>query len=669
MRAVVVTGTDTGVGKTVVTAGLAVSLRRRGLRVAVVKPAQTGLAPGEAGDLDEVRRLAGIEDLHEFIRFPDPLAPATAARRAGTSTPTVGELADRISRLRDRDIVLVEGAGGLLVELGRDGGTVADLAALLNAPSVVVARPGLGTLNASALTCEALRSRGIRCLGIVIGAWPVRPDLAAVCNLEDLPRYTGALVAARLPEGAAHLDARRFEALARSELTDLVDAIAAELPEPGMLNPPLQMPTGPRQPRDARPLVDVRGTLDDLRAAGLFREMRVIDTPPGPRVGLGGREVLLLCSNDYLGLAEHPAVRASAARAADRWGAGVGASRLVSGNNALHRRLEQELAEFKGYEACVVFGSGFLANAVVIPTLAGRGDVILSDALNHASIVDGCRQSRAETIVYEHCDLDALAAGFRRARGRPALVVTDAVFSMDGDLAPLEGIVDLARRYGARVVVDEAHATGVVGPGGRGLVSALSLEREVDVLVGTLSKALGSYGAFVCCTRDIAELIVNRTRTLIFSTGLPPPSVEAASAALHVLRTEPELVERLRRNAGALRDELSLCGFPVALSEMPIVPLVLGDPHAAMAMSEAALSEGVYAQAIRPPTVPEGTSRLRLVAMATHTEDDLRRSARLLAALAGTQSKASVGRFAARHDAGAFGEAAAGHRPRADHSS
>ena len=209
-----------------------------------------------------------------------------------------------------------------------------------------------------------------------------------------------------------------------------------------------------------------------------------------------------MCSNDYLGLAGNAVVRAAAAQAAERWGAGAGASRLVSGNMGIHAQLEHELAEFKGHEACVLFGSGYLANTGVIPALAGSDDVILSDALNHASIIEGCRQSRAETIVYRHCDLDSLAAGLKSAAGRRAVIVTDAVFSMDGDLAPLAEIVDLAQRHGARVVVDEAHATGVVGPGGRGLVAALGLEQAVDVVVGTLSKALGSYGAFACCDHD-----------------------------------------------------------------------------------------------------------------------------------------------------------------------
>jgi glycine C-acetyltransferase/8-amino-7-oxononanoate synthase len=374
-------------------------------------------------------------------------------------------------------------------------------------------------------------------------------------------------------------------------------------------------------------MIELEGALDELRRAGLYRQMRVIESPQGARVILDGAEVLLLCSNDYLGLAGDPGVRAAAAQAAERWGAGAGASRLVSGNMALHRELEEELADFKGYEASLVLGSGFLANMGVIPVLAGRDDVILSDALNHASIVDGCRQSRAETVVYPHGDLDALKHGLGRAGGRRTLVVTDAVFSMDGDLAPLEGIVELAQRHDARVLVDEAHATGVVGPGGRGLVHALGLEHEVDVVIGTLSKALGSYGAFVCCRREMVELLVNRVRTLIFSTALPPPSVAAALAALRIVRDRPEVVERLWRNARRLRSELCAHGFDVPGGEMPIVPLVIGDPGDAMAVCEAALERGIFAQAIRPPTVPAGTSRLRLVTTAGHSTDDLRRAA------------------------------------------
>ena len=359
--------------------------------------------------------------------------------------------------------------------------------------------------------------------------------------------------------------------------------------------------------------------------------MRVVSSAQGPRVVLDGKPVLLLCSNNYLGLAEDPRVREAAAEAALRWGAGAGASRLVSGNMTLHRELEARLAEFKRAEACVLFGSGYLANVGIVSALAGQSDVVFSDALNHASIVDGCRLARAETFVYRHSDVEHLEWGLRAAEGRAGLIVTDGVFSMDGDVAPLETIATLARRFGARLMVDEAHATGAVGPGGRGSVAAAGLEGKVDVIVGTLGKALGSYGAYACCDASMASYLVNRARTLIFSTGLPPPAVAAAIAALDVLRAEPDRVERLQRNAGALRAALSTAGLDPGRSETQVVPLVIGDPGEAVAVCERALARGVFAQAIRPPTVPEGTSRLRLAVMASHTEAELRSAARVLA--------------------------------------
>jgi 8-amino-7-oxononanoate synthase len=390
-------------------------------------------------------------------------------------------------------------------------------------------------------------------------------------------------------------------------------------------------PDNCRAPAGGR-MTDVMGTLEMLRRQGLYREPRVLESGPGSRVIVNDAEVILLCSNDYLGLAGHPMVRAAAAEAARQFGAGSGASRLVSGTLTPHRQLEAELARFKGHEACLVFGSGYLANIGVISALAGPGDVILSDALNHASIVDGCRLARAETIVYEHRDLDSLAAGLDQAEGRHAVIITDAVFSMDGDVAPLRDIVDLARHHRARVIVDEAHATGVVGPGGRGLVAALGLESEVDVVVGTLSKALGSYGAFACCEGAMAQFLVNRARTFIYSTALPPPAVAAARAALRVLQDAPEIVDRLRANARTLSGLLAAGGLPVTPTDIPIIPIITGDPRRATALSEQALRDGVFARAIRPPTVPAGTSRLRLVATASHTEHDLREAARSLTA-------------------------------------
>jgi 8-amino-7-oxononanoate synthase len=379
-------------------------------------------------------------------------------------------------------------------------------------------------------------------------------------------------------------------------------------------------------------MTEIEEALDALRERGLYRKLRLISGPQGPRVLLNGRPVLMLCSNNYLGLADHPRVREAAADAAMRWGVGAGASRLVSGNMTIHRRLEEALADFEGSEACVLFGSGYLANSGVVATLARQGEVVFSDALNHASIVDGCRLARAETFVYDHADVEHLAWGLRQAEGRGSLIVTDGVFSMDGDVAPLAEIVELARRHDCRVMVDEAHGTGTMGPEGRGSVAAAGLESEVDVVVGTLGKSLGSYGAYVCCDRTMAKWLVNSARTLIFSTALPPPAVAGALAALELLRQHPGRVDRLQRNARVLADALRAHGARVPDRASHIVPLVVGDAAAAVSASEAALERGVFAQAIRPPTVPEGTSRIRLAVMASHTPAELERAAEVLAA-------------------------------------
>jgi glycine C-acetyltransferase/8-amino-7-oxononanoate synthase len=372
--------------------------------------------------------------------------------------------------------------------------------------------------------------------------------------------------------------------------------------------------------------------LEELRALGLERRTRVVTGPQGPQVLLDGRPVVLLCSNNYLGLADHPAVRAAAAEAALRWGTGAGASRLVSGTMTVHEELEARLAEFKRTEAAVLFGSGYLANLGVIGALASERDgLVLSDELNHASIVDGCRLAGAETVVYRHRDAEHAAHLLRAARGRRAVIVTDSVFSMDGDVAPLVSLVEVARQHGAALVVDEAHGTGCCGEAGRGAVAAAGLEGEVDVIVGTLGKALGSYGAYAACSATTARWLVNRARSLIFSTAPPPPALAAADAALDVLEAEPWRVQRLQTNAAVLRAELALAGFETPNSTTQIVPLVVGDAHSAVALTEAALEQGVFAQAIRPPTVPAGTSRLRLAVMATHEPGELRRAARVLA--------------------------------------
>jgi glycine C-acetyltransferase/8-amino-7-oxononanoate synthase len=362
----------------------------------------------------------------------------------------------------------------------------------------------------------------------------------------------------------------------------------------------------------------------------------MISGPQGPTVLLDGKPVLLLCSNNYLGLADHPRVRQAAAEAAMRWGVGAGSSRLVSGSMTIHRRLEERLAAFEGSESCLLFGSGYLANLGVIGALAGREDVIFSDELNHASIIDGCRLSGAEVVVYRHRDVEHLDWCMRRHGERRAgrLIVTDSVFSMDGDIAPLAHIAELANIYGARVVVDEAHATGNVGPDGRGAVAAAGLEGEIDVVIGTLGKALGSYGAYACASSEMVQYLINTARSMIFSTAPGPPAIAGAMAALDLLEERPHRVQRLRSNARALRRGLAAEGFPVSDCEMHIVPLVVGDERAAMRLCQAAIEEGVFAQAIRPPTVPAGTSRLRITAMASHTATELRMAAEIFGAAA-----------------------------------
>ena len=381
-------------------------------------------------------------------------------------------------------------------------------------------------------------------------------------------------------------------------------------------------------------MIEIEARLDELKALGLHRRTRLVSGPQGPHVLLDGKPVLLLCSNNYLGLADHPRVREAAAEAAMRWGVGAGASRLVSGTMTIHRRLEDRLAAFKGRQSALLFGSGYLANTGTVAALARPGDVVFSDELNHASLIDGSRLSRADVFVYDHGDVEHLEWGIRDAEGRGTLIVTDSVFSMDGDVAPLREIVELAQRHGLRTVVNEAHGTGALGPGGRGALAEAGLEDQVDVIVGTLGKALGSYGAFVACDHQMTRYLLNAARTFIFSTALPPPSVAGALAALDLLEEKPRRVAKLAANADALRRGLIREGFDVGDSTTQIVPLIVGDAELAARMCEAALTRGVFAEAIRPPTVPAMTARLRLAVMATHREEELVQATLTLGAVA-----------------------------------
>jgi glycine C-acetyltransferase/8-amino-7-oxononanoate synthase len=378
-------------------------------------------------------------------------------------------------------------------------------------------------------------------------------------------------------------------------------------------------------------MLDLDDRLGELKELGLYRRTRMVSGPQGPRVVLDGRPVLVLCSGNSLGLADHPRVREAAADAAMRWGVGAGAARMASGTMTLHRRLEERLAAFVGADAATLFGSGSLANLGVIPALARKGEIVLHDELAHPSIADGCRLAGADVFAYRHADAEHLAWGLKQSDGRAALIATDGVFGLDGDVAPLAEIVALAHRHDVRVLVDEAQAIGSLGPGGRGAVAEAGLEDEVDVITGSLGKALGSYGGFACCDHVTARYLANSARTLLHSTAPPPVAVAAAMAALELLECEPRRVEKLHANAGALRDGLAREGFDVAGASAHIVPLLVGAAAPAARIVDHALEQGVYAEAVLPPGVPDGTARLRLSAMASHTREELRGAGRVLA--------------------------------------
>jgi 8-amino-7-oxononanoate synthase len=374
--------------------------------------------------------------------------------------------------------------------------------------------------------------------------------------------------------------------------------------------------------------------LSQLKNNRLLREAVVVDPDAGPYVLINGKKLLLLCSNDYLGLAAHPALREAASAAMEQYGFGSGASRLVSGTSVLHRELEERTARFKGAERALLFNSGYAANTGIIPAVAGEGDVILSDSLNHASIIDGCRLSRAAVEVYRHKDANHVESLLKKnSRTRRKLIVTDGVFSMDGDLAPLPDLAALAGRYGAMLMVDDAHATGFFGKTGRGTVEHFGLDHEVHIQMGTFSKALGSFGAFAAGSRDLIDYLINLSRSFIFSTALPPAVCAASMAALNVVRRKPDLRDRLWKNRERFVKGLKAAGINIGPTESPIVPVIVGDASRALAISEKLLETGIFAAAIRPPTVPEGFSRIRTTVTAAHAEADIDHAVRVFSAL------------------------------------
>jgi len=374
--------------------------------------------------------------------------------------------------------------------------------------------------------------------------------------------------------------------------------------------------------------------LEALRKQGLFRAMRLLQGEQSHRVILDGREVLLLCSNNYLGLADHPALKEAAIRAVERYGTGSGASRLVSGNMELHEALEARIATFKGTEAALVFNSGYAANTGIIPALAGRGDVIFSDRLNHASIVDGALLSRARFVRYPHNDITVLhrllvdtEPTVRR------LIVTDGVFSMDGDLARFAELVAVKHEFGAMLMVDDAHGTGVLGKTGRGSAELFNVPAEIDIQMGTFGKALGSFGAYVATSREIVDYLINRSRSFIFSTSLPPAVLAASLASLDLVDSAEGMAlrKKLADNVTFFRSALQDSGFNTMGSESQIIPVFVGEAEPTMEFSRQLLTEGIFVQGIRPPTVPAGSCRLRCTIMATHMKEELSWAAEVMA--------------------------------------
>lgn len=368
-------------------------------------------------------------------------------------------------------------------------------------------------------------------------------------------------------------------------------------------------------------------TLQTIREAGLYRRMREVQSPQSTRVIVEGREITAFCSNDYLGLASHPLVRQASIECIGRYGLGSGASRLISGNTTPCRELEEAVASFKMEEKALVFPTGSMANTGIISSVVERTDCVIVDRLSHASIIDGCNLSGARMLVYPHRDMDRLEDILKKAqsRYRRKLIVTDGVFSMDGDIAPLPDILELSHRFDAFVMIDEAHATGVLGEKGRGLKEYYRLDQGATIVMGTMGKALGSFGGFVAGNTSIIDFLINRCRSFIYTTALPPVICAAALASLKIIQQEPERLQRLKTNAQYLRNELKNKSITVLGKETPILPIPTGDSELALGLSRQLWDKGLWVPAIRPPTVRRNGSRLRITVSSEHTIADLDR--------------------------------------------
>ena len=385
------------------------------------------------------------------------------------------------------------------------------------------------------------------------------------------------------------------------------------------------------------PLSYLTVQLNELKAKGTHFRLRVLEDEQAPVCTFDGKKVINLASNNYLGLTTHPKLRAAALAATGKYGVGSGAVRTIAGTMKIHMELEEKIARFKNVEACVVFQSGFAANAGTVSAVLGKEDFIISDQLNHASIIDGARLSRAKILVFNHKDLaqaEQQLAGVQNQPGRK-LLITDGVFSMDGDIGPLPGLCDLAEKYGAIMMVDDAHASGVLGRNGRGTIDHFDQHGRVDIQVGTLSKAIGVLGGYVCGTRDLIDYLYHRARPFLFSTSHPPSVAAACIAAFDVLEQEPERIEKLWENTRFWKKELGLLGFDIGgkttpASETPITPIIIGDGARTMEFSRQLFQEGVLGTGIVFPTVPEGKARVRTIMTATHTRDELEQALEVL---------------------------------------
>lgn len=364
--------------------------------------------------------------------------------------------------------------------------------------------------------------------------------------------------------------------------------------------------------------------IETWREEGVFRPLTEIASEQGSKVVIRGKEVIQLSSNNYLGLTTHPRLRQAAIEAVEQYGAGTGSVRTIAGTFSMHERLEEKLARFKQTEATLVFQSGFTSNAGVLASILGEEDVVISDALNHASIIDGIRLTKAKRRIYQHNDMDDLEKALKETQdARTRLVVTDGVFSMDGDIAPLPDLVALCEKYDALVMVDDAHSSGVLGKNGRGTIDHFGLHGRVHIQVGTLSKAIGVLGGYVAGPQVLRDYLVHRARPFLFSTSHPPAVTAACSAAIDVLQDEPELIDRLWENTRFFKEGLNRLGFDTGVSETPITPVIVGEGAKAMALSDALFDEGVYAQGIAFPTVPKDKARVRTIVTAVHTREEL----------------------------------------------